>query len=345
MRKSNMKPESKARIIDIALQAGVSTATVDRVLNKRPGVRQKTIDRVVEAIKWLEKGAKRPTVIPATTSDLTVDVIIAGGGGFSNDVLVREIKRTSVERGVTARLSLPQRLDPTALASALISCQKTGSSCVIVQVMEHPSVRAAIAELAASGIPVITILTDLPRAETVGYVGLDNRAAGRAAGLLMGRLCPQPGKIAIFWGGQLYRSHEEREMGFRTVLRGEFRHLKVLDAMQGFDDPRINYDMAAELLASHDDLKGIYSVGSGNRGIEKAMLESGRKDEVTYLAFNLTPLTTQCLLSGVMDAVLHQDMARAADMAISAVVDHVAGRPVRIDNLPIEIIMRESIRE
>jgi LacI family transcriptional regulator len=161
----------------------------------------------------------------------------------------------------------------------------------------------------------------------------------------MGRLCSQPGTIAIFWGGQLYRSHEEREMGFRTVLRSEFEHLKVLDAIRGYDDPRKNYEMAAELLARHDDLQGVYSVGSGNRGIEKAMLESGRKDEVTYVAFNLTPLTKQCLLSGVIDAVVHQDMARAAENAISAVVDHIAGRPTQIDNIPIEIIMRESIRD
>ena len=340
-----MKTESKARIIDIALQAGVSTATVDRVLNKRPGVRQKTIDRVIETVKWLEKGPNRPTIIPTITSDLTVDVIIAGGAGFSNDVLVREIKRTSKERGVAVRLALPQRMDPAALASALSTCQKAESSAVIVQVLEHPSVRAAIGELAASGIPVVTILTDLPRAETVGYVGLDNRAAGRTAGLLMGRLCAQAGTIAIFWGGQLYRSHEEREMGFRTVLRSEFEHLKVLDAIRGYDDPRKNYEMAAELLARHDDLQGVYSVGSGNRGIEKAMLESGRKDEVTYVAFNLTPLTKQCLLSGVIDAVVHQDMARAAENAISAVVDHIAGRPTQIDNIPIEIIMRESIRD
>jgi LacI family transcriptional regulator len=336
---------SKPRIIDIALQAGVSTATVDRVVNNRPGVRQKTIDRVEEAVKWLGQGPKRPTVIPTITSDLTVDVIIAGGAGFSNETLVREIKRTSNERGVKVRLALPTRMDPEALVDALKACLKTGSSGLIVQVLEHPSVQACISELAASGIPVVTILTDMPNAETVGYVGLDNRAAGRAAGYLMGRLCPQPGAIAIFWGGHLYRSHEEREIGFRIVLRGEFGHLRVLDAIQGFDDPQKNYEMAAELLASHDDLTGIYSVGSGNRGIEKAMLESGRKDEVTYLAFNLTPLTRQCLLSGVMDAVMHQDMARVADVAIGAIVNNIAGLSVQFDSIPTEIIMRENIRE
>src|SRR5579872_5801479 len=41
-------------IKEIALQAGVSDATVDRVLNKRPGVRRHTIQRVRRAIKELE---------------------------------------------------------------------------------------------------------------------------------------------------------------------------------------------------------------------------------------------------------------------------------------------------
>ena len=54
----------KARIIDIALQAGVSTATVDRVLNGRIGVRQKTVDRVHEAIRALERAYRDAGVEP-----------------------------------------------------------------------------------------------------------------------------------------------------------------------------------------------------------------------------------------------------------------------------------------
>ena len=38
---------------DIAKEAGVSLATVDRVLNARPGVREKTIARVQEAVARL----------------------------------------------------------------------------------------------------------------------------------------------------------------------------------------------------------------------------------------------------------------------------------------------------
>ena len=37
----------RARVVDIARSAQVSAATVDRVLNRRPGVRDATVQRVL----------------------------------------------------------------------------------------------------------------------------------------------------------------------------------------------------------------------------------------------------------------------------------------------------------
>lgn len=334
----------KARIIDIALQAGVSTATVDRVLNARPGVRQKTIDRVNEAINWLDKATVRPKVIPSITADFTIDTIIAGAAGFANEILSKELVRAGRTRGIALNSTYPKRMDPFALAEALKQCLKRGTSGIIVQGLDHPLVREAIEEAHSRDIPVISILTSLPGARTLGYVGLDNRAAGRTAGLLMGRLLNKIGEIAVFLGGSLYRSHEEREMGFRAVVREEFPELTLLPPCQGKDDPERNYQMAAGLLESHPELAGIISLGGGNRGIEKAVLESGRKDLITYVAFNLTPLTKQALLTGVIDAVVHQDMARAAEMAIGQLTNHLTSRPVLFSHIPVEIIMRENVR-
>src|SRR5579872_4056139 len=43
----------RARLDDVAREAGVSTATVDRVINKRAGVREPTAARVEAAIRKL----------------------------------------------------------------------------------------------------------------------------------------------------------------------------------------------------------------------------------------------------------------------------------------------------
>ena len=45
---------ARARVTDIARAAGVSTATVDRVLNQRPGVRAATMQKVLKAAAALD---------------------------------------------------------------------------------------------------------------------------------------------------------------------------------------------------------------------------------------------------------------------------------------------------
>ena len=95
----------KARIIDIALQAGVSTATVDRVLNDRPGASQKMKARVREAMQWLDKSPVRPVVVPTVSADIAIDVLIADKAGFANDILAQELRRAATERGISLSLS------------------------------------------------------------------------------------------------------------------------------------------------------------------------------------------------------------------------------------------------
>ncbi len=335
---------NKARIIDIALQAGVSTATVDRVLNNRPGVRQQTQAKVNDAMKLLEMAESRPRIIPTFANSIEIDAIIAGSAGFANDLLAQELRKAGRERGVHLRTAYPRRLNPTALAEAMTACIEQGTSGMIVQTLDHPLVRNVIDDASAQNIPVVSLLTSLPGSRALGYVGLDNRAAGRTSGLLMGLLVREIGDIAVFVGGPLYRSHEEREMGFRTVLRESYPNLTLLPVIQSKDDPDRAYQMATELLSSNKMLRGILNIGGGNRGIEKALLESGRKTDVTYVCYNLTPLTRQALVSGVVDAVVHQDMGKAAHIAIGSIINHLTSQPAEFSHVPVEIIMRENVR-
>lgn len=340
---STPNKSSKPRVLDIALQAGVSTSTVDRVLNKRPGVRQKTIDKVRDAMARLDMSTRRPTVIPSVPAGLNIDVVLAQGAGFANDVLARAHSDYCRKVGLNYRRTFSKRMVPGALCAALDECLERGTDGVIVQPLDHPTVRDAVARLMDAGVPVICILTDLPSSNRLAYVGLDNRAAGRAAGLLLGRLCNVPGDVALFSAGGLYRSHKEREAGFRSVLRDNFQHINILKTLTGGDDPQRNYEMAQDLLRTNDKLRAICNVGGANRGIEKALLEAGKRDDITYCAFNLTPLTRQGLLSGVFDVVIHQDMGLAARTSIDLIVQQFEGKVPIAATIPTELIMVENL--
>ena len=161
----------------------------------------------------------------------------------------------------------------------------------------------------------------------------------------MGRFAKRAGSVALFTGGNVYRNHEEREVGFRSIIRDEFPELKLLPDCLGYDDPEKIYAFTQRLLAEEKDLIGLFNVGSGNRGIERALLESARAKEITYIAVNFTPLTRQALVQGTIDAVLHQNMNYTAKAALRAIIDHSGGRAADFEPTYLEIITRENLKQ
>jgi LacI family transcriptional regulator len=335
----------RVRIVDVAREAGVSIATVDRVLNKRIGVRPVTTERVWSAVARLNLGA--PNAVPTADpyGDLRIDFVLSAGAGPSfEENLMTSITEVGEALGVETGCRDFESFNPAALSDALRQACADGADGIAFHALEHPLVRAAVDEAAAQGVPSVAILSDLSGSRRLGFAGIDNRAAGRTAGYLMGRfLGGRGGRVAILAGSHLYRSHDEREIGFRGVCRKDNPLLEVLDLVLGNDEPESNYRKTREQLERHDDLVGIYNIGSGNRGVARALQEQGRDQDVVFIAHHLTTVSRQYLLDGTIDAVIHQDMGRLAEAAIRIILAPREGRPSESAILPFEIIVRENI--
>lgn len=326
----------RPRIAEIAARAGVSPATVDRVLNGRAGVRGDTIARVTAAMHTIGQDAGGAALgrfdIILAQDDSAVTVELA-------DVLAGLIGQA----GRSASVSFVPRMNAAALAARLHACVEAGSAGVAVQALDHVLVREALGRLAVAGIPLVTVLTDVAEVPRLAYVGLDNRAAGRTAGFLMTRFCTAPGRLAIVWGGELYRSHEERESGFRNLVRAERPDLQCLDVVTGGDDADITRAAVAELLRREPGLAGIYSVGGGVTGVIDAVRAAaqgakGRRDGPILIAHNYNAQSKHALLDGTIDALIHQDVGRIAALAAEALLRRRAPE----GGVATEIITREN---
>lgn len=337
------KRRRPARIIDIAQAAGVGTATVDRVLNGRDGVATATAARVRSAMEMLSARVMPGRDSADRTFLYAFDVILPANAGPSTVFLGDALREAGRQANAAVVCAFVEKMNPAALAEKLTDCVDRGTGGIMFQALDHPLVREAVSRAAAKDVPMLALLSDLAGSEAFGYVGADNRAAGRTAGLLMGRFTRQPGKVAVLWGGQMYRSHEEREIGFRTLIRTEFPHLKMLDLVSGGDDPDGNYREICSVLDEHDDLVGIYSVGGGNRGVVQALADRGKSRSVVTIGHNLTATTHRFLVEGSMDAVIHQDLELAAGRAIAAMIHHGNGQTPGSERLPVEVIIRENI--
>lgn len=336
---------SRATIIDIAREAGVSTATVDRVLNERPGVRDRTRQRVLGAareIGYLADGpAPRSLAGPEPTA---LDFVLQGGTNTFMELLANQLAAWGTARAgeVAVRVHRIDGFSPTALAATLHGLVgRSGGVGVIA--LDHPVVREAIREVSAAGLPVLTLVSDIANVPRVGYVGIDNRMAGRLAGHLLGRFMPRgSGEVALFAGSLSYRGHEEREMGFRHVLAEDYPDLRVVELREVRDDLERSYREATALLAARPGLGGIYNIGAGNRGIAQALEEVGRAGRIVFIGHELTEHSRRFLVSGTMDAAIDQNPRVEAREAIDRLLRAARGS---LDPHPVPVRIHAIFRE
>jgi LacI family transcriptional regulator len=341
----------KANIGDLARDAGVSTATVDRVLNGRGGVRMPTVHRVLSAADRL--GYRLPPEILSSyrPEPMRLAFVLPVGANRYLKLLADTISRSNEEMApynVECHAELVAGFNPRALADRLRELAPNYDG-VAFMALEHPLVREAVAALHAEGVFVLTLISDLSNSPRAAFVGMDNRSAGRTAGLLLGRFIgaadPSGDKVAMFAGSLSYRGHEEREMGFRHILAESFPWLEVIGLREGHDDPSSNYLQAKLLMDQHPDLVGIYNVGGASEGIARALRETQRARRIVFIGHGLTAETRALLVDGTIDAILNvapETVMRSAARIFCNLRDNRAIAS-GVDPIPIGVFLRENL--
>jgi ABC-type sugar transport system substrate-binding protein len=93
--------------------------------------------------------------------------------------------------------------------------------------------KAALLELRSLHIPVIALVSDLDPSVRTTYIGSDNRAAGQLAGFIFGRSLERElgAQVAIVACNLAYRCWEDREIGFRSLLRQRFPQISIVEVV------------------------------------------------------------------------------------------------------------------
>ncbi|HEV7276296.1 MAG TPA: LacI family DNA-binding transcriptional regulator [Devosiaceae bacterium] len=336
----------RSTLTDIAREAGVSSATVDRVLNNRPGVKTRTREVVTEVARRMGYIASNGGPAPDEPTRLAFDFVLpAGTNSFIEELRQQLHQQGNALRDISATVHSIEGFNPFTLAEKLKELEGRSSGVGVVGI-DHPAVREAMRSLARSGTPVITLISDIHHVPRAGYVGIDNRSAGRLAGYLMGRLLgPGKHKVALFAGSLSYRGHEEREMGFRHILAEEFPNLEVIDLTEVRDDNERAYEAAKTHLEEHPSIGAIYNIGAGNRGIARALEEKGLARSVIFVGHEITPHTKRLLLEGTMDVAIDQNARVEAREALAQLSLIARGEGWSMHPLRIAVLFKENIPE
>lgn len=309
-------------IAEIAAEAGVSTATVDRVVNGRGGVAPDKAQAVLAALE-----RRQGPAVAAAAPSIRLGFACDSGRTFTATLLQALDRVAAEDPGLNLEIFTQPtaEVDPPDFADRVAAMLSRCDGLLLVA-REHFAINRAVQ--AAAGTPVVCLTTDLPGSGRTAYVGMDQERAGSTAAWLMGRLTGgRPGRIVLVASAP-YRCQEEREIGFRRVLRTEFPTLSVEESINSSDDPDFAYATMREILAAGPAPLGVYNTAGGNVGIARAIAEAGMTGTTAFIGHELNENSARLLEEGGMDAVLSHDVAAELRQAVAIIRGRLAGIPV-----------------
>jgi len=336
-------------VTDIAEVAGVSVATVDRVLNARLPVRQETAERVfkaAEAIGYHGTGLIRRRVEQNLPHYRMSFLLQRPDQVFYQD-FARELERSAADPAqfrVTPTIAFLQSQTPSEIAERLRAAAARAQAIAMVAI-DHPIVTAAVAEVEEQGIPVFSLLSDFATGVRHAYIGTNNRKVGRTAGWLLAKAA-RPGQVAIFVGSHRFHGHEMREIGCRSYLREAAPHLAVIDTQVNLEDVTLAHEATLDLLRRYPDLSAIYVAGGGMEGVVAALREEGMVGRLVVVCNEINALSRAALADNVITALTATPVQPLAQQLIplmaAAIEDRSSDRAAQVF-LPFDIYVSENI--
>lgn len=324
------------RLREIAQQSGLSLATVDRVLNGRPGVRASTVAEVEQAITDLDRQASQLRIGGRT---FLIDLVMQTPARFSSTVrsaLEAELPqlRPAVMR---SRFHLQEASSPAEIVRVLAAIGRRGSHGVILKAPDTPEVAAAIGDLAGQGVPVVTLVTDVPASRRVAYVGIDNRAAGATAAYLLAQWTSGTSGAALMTvSSSTFRGEDDRAAGFRATWAAlaPGRPVHEVGGTDGLDAS--TSDAVAAVFTVAPRIDAVYSIGGGNLATLQAFDEAARA-RPAFVAHDLDQDNTALLRQRALSAVLHHDLRADMRHACRIILQAHDAVPGPIRSLPSHI--------
>lgn len=335
-------------IPDLAEAAGVSVATVNRVLSGAANVRLATRERVSEAagrIGFYGLGSIQARVAAARPKLKFGVLLLQRHRPFYQNVAraLHEAAADATAAEVNLRVEFLEDLSPQNTADRAQDLARDSDALCLTSAV-HPIVTDAVQRIQSDGTPVFALISQLSATGQMNYVGLDNWKVGRTSAWAFANICKAPGKIGILMGNPRYRNQEMNETGFRSYFREHAPGFTLLEPISTFEATAVAQEMTERLLADHPDLVGLYVSGGGISGALASLRSTGRAGQITVVGYDLTDVTRAALLDGSMTVVISHPLGLLAREAIGGMVRSCTtqgGNQTSI--VPFEIYTRENI--
>jgi LacI family transcriptional regulator len=339
-----LRPTTK----DLAKAAGVSRATVDRVLNGREGVQKRTVDRVNEAIQELGFVRNIQAANLARSQRYRFVFALPRSGDLFLEEIIRHIdeaRETFASDLVWCDVKHIDENDPHSISAFLATLDPAETTGVAIMAPESPQVRDAIFRLLERGVAALPFIADQSAMEE-HWVGTDHNAGGATAATLIGRFCSaSDGSVLVVSESMRSRDSLERRIGFDAEMNQNFPNLRTLPSLETYGDEERAEQIIQSAIMNNPDLIGVYVLSSEARVPMTILNETMNTSHLIKIAHERTPFTEAALKDGQLDGVIAQDpghLVRSAVRKLKAITDKRVAKGSQ-ERIRVEVLLRTNI--
>ena len=343
----------RATINTVALRAGVSRGTVDRVLNQRPHVKPDIYEKVVRAMKELdyvpptEQQAKALGLTLPALEHFRIGILLPSERGHFRHEILRGIEDAREYLHAYSVEVLTEECEtdlPSETVAHIDSLLDKGAAGIALCAKEHNSIILKINALQEQGVPVVTYNSDIGDSKRLCFIGQDLVRGGRVAGELMSHYLHPSDHLLIAVGNPEFQAHRLRLQGFCERLYENGFHGESLRLIETYNDYALTYQKVSEALRDDPSLHGIYMANHSVTGCAEAIRDAGQKGQIHVISHDLTE-ETKCLLQrGEIDLSIAQNLYQQSYRALIVLQEYLQKHIQPQQELPlIQIICAENM--
>jgi len=308
-------------IKEIAVLAGTSRGTVDRVLNGRGNVNPELTERILSiANKNNYQPNRLAQALIKSRRHMTIGVVINSlGNDFFDDVLrgIHDRAQKYGSYGLSVVVKEIKGYDGFEQISAIDAVLSCDIDALAIMPLDVPEVRKKLESLK---MPIVVFNTDI-QTDKIAFVGCDYYNSGGLSGdiakLILGE---SGGKVGIIIGSFMMQGHKLRIAGFTDSV-AENDHIKIVDCAENADDDGRSFVVTKKLIEEHHP-NLIYFGAAGVKGGIEAVLESG--ESIKVITVDETASTREYLAKGVISATVTQQPYEQGAQTIKILHDYLS---------------------
>ena len=348
---STMK--EKIRIKDIAIRAGVSVGTVDRVLHNRPNVSPPAREKVEKALAEMNYQPNMYASALAYNRSYTFYFIMPkhASEAYWEEIEEGAMKACDTRRDfhVDVKMLYYKRFDDSTFEEAYEECLASSPDGVIIVPSQLAVTRKFTDILHERDIPFVLLDSYMPDLKPLAFYGQDSFCSGYFAAKMLMFIASDNTEIMLMKqmkdGRVASKQQDNREVGFRHYMHDHFPNIKITEVNLPLEEDRVAYDDILErFFLAHPQVHHCITFCSKAHIVGDFLLRTNRRN-IQIMGYDMVKKNADCLREGSISFLIAQHAYMQGYYCVEALFNAIVLKKKvnPVNYMPIEVLLKENV--